>query len=345
MLAIPLSDGSFTVVDDDKFDELSQHSWRNQQGYAYATIGGKQIAMARFITKATRGEVVDHVNGNTLLNISENLRRCSHSQNNCNKGVGTNNRSGEKGVSWHKASNKWRVSINVDCKYIYIGTYSDLNEAVAARKLAEEKYHKEFAKSEKEDYDFSEIYMSKWNQKSLELFSIKQSPKSVGNLSLLDDCVYITLTDGQMSKISIEDYALVSQYKWYAHYYDSTDSCYAHTNVRGDDGLRHQKSMHSLILGTKENYHIDHIDGVTTNNHRNNLRFASRFENMRNRGLFKTNTSGCAGVSFHKGKQKWQAQYAINGKNKCIGTFDTKEEAIAARLAVVTDIYGDFLRA
>lgn len=47
----------------------------------------------------------------------------------------------------------------------------------------------------------------------------------------------------------------------------------------------------------------------------------------------KNNTSGVKGVSFIASRNKWKASIGINGKNKTIGWFSTKEEAIAARLA------------
>lgn len=54
----------------------------------------------------------------------------------------TDNKSGEKGVSWDKHNNYWRVFIGVNGKQIRIGSYKELSDAIAARKKAEEDYWK-----------------------------------------------------------------------------------------------------------------------------------------------------------------------------------------------------------
>ena len=43
---------------------------------------------------------------------------------------------------WRKDSKKWRAYITVDKKRINLGTYDRIEEALEARKTAEEKYWK-----------------------------------------------------------------------------------------------------------------------------------------------------------------------------------------------------------
>ena len=50
------------------------------------------------------------------------------------------NKSGVKGVFWHKGLGKWRAMITVDYKNISLGCYSDLKDAEIARRKAEQKY-------------------------------------------------------------------------------------------------------------------------------------------------------------------------------------------------------------
>lgn len=52
------------------------------------------------------------------------------------------NTSGYPGVMWRKDSEKWRAYITVDKKRINLGTYDRIEEALEARKTAEEKYWK-----------------------------------------------------------------------------------------------------------------------------------------------------------------------------------------------------------
>lgn len=52
------------------------------------------------------------------------------------------NKSGHKGVMWNKHRNKWQAYIGFKGKNINLGYYDLIEDAVAARKQAEEKYHK-----------------------------------------------------------------------------------------------------------------------------------------------------------------------------------------------------------
>lgn len=50
------------------------------------------------------------------------------------------NSSGYKGVRWHKAAQKWNARITFKGKEIYLGLFDRLDDAIEARKKAEEKY-------------------------------------------------------------------------------------------------------------------------------------------------------------------------------------------------------------
>ncbi len=54
--------------------------------------------------------------------------------------IKTNNTSGITGVYWHKGANKWMAFIKINYKQIYLGTFTEFDEAVCARKLAEKEY-------------------------------------------------------------------------------------------------------------------------------------------------------------------------------------------------------------
>ena len=62
--------------------------------------------------------------------------------NQINRGLQRQNTSGYKGVSWRKDSNKWRAQLWVNGKSYNIGCFDTKEEAIEARKQAEEKYHK-----------------------------------------------------------------------------------------------------------------------------------------------------------------------------------------------------------
>ena len=72
---------------------------------------------------------------------------------------------------------------------------------------------------------------------------------------------------------------------------------------------------------------IDHINGNGMDNRIQNLRPATTAQNAQNRSLLITNTTGYKGVRTHKRSNRFQAQMKINGKQRHLGTFDTKELA------------------
>lgn len=52
-----------------------------------------------------------------------------------------NNTSGVKGVSWNKEKESWDTYIGIHGKRIYLGRYTNFEDAVKARKRAEEEYY------------------------------------------------------------------------------------------------------------------------------------------------------------------------------------------------------------
>ena len=56
-------------------------------------------------------------------------------------------------------------------------------------------------------------------------------------------------------------------------------------------------------------------------------------QNHFNKGTPSNNTSGVTGVSWGKKHKKWQAHGKLDGKSYNLGYFNSKNDAIAARLA------------
>ena len=97
-------------------------------------------------------------------------------------------------------------------------------------------------------------------------------------------------------------------------------------------------SMH-ILLGYK---YYDHIDRNELNNRKCNLRPANNSEQCQNRNKFKNNASGVAGVHYDKRKDKYIVRIQINNRRIIIGRYNSKEEAIKARLKAEVNYYGDF---
>lgn len=83
---------------------------------------------------------IDHLNGRRTDNRISNLRLARGSENNRNCAISKANSSGVIGVYWHHHREKWAASIRVNYRRIYLGYFSKLEEAAAARKAAEAKF-------------------------------------------------------------------------------------------------------------------------------------------------------------------------------------------------------------
>ena len=76
---------------------------------------------------------------------------------------------------------------------------------------------------------------------------------------------------------------------------------------------------------------IDHINQIKPDNRIANLRDVTNAENCLNRGLQSNNSSGFAGVYWHKSRSQWAAEIKIGGKRTKLGYFNDLSEAVAAR--------------
>lgn len=86
---------------------------------------------------------------------------------------------------------------------------------------------------------------------------------------------------------------------------------------------------------------IDHIDRNILNNRIENLRDVSAKQNLMNVGVSTSNTSGYKGV--HKSSRgKYVARISENGVRRCLGTFNTPEDAARAYNAAALRYHGEF---
>jgi hypothetical protein len=89
---------------------------------------------------------------------------------------------------------------------------------------------------------------------------------------------------------------------------------------------------------------LDHIDADRSNNRVDNLRLASRSQNLMNRDKSPRNTSGYKGVSLDKKRNKWDARITAYGRQHCLGLFDNKLDAYKAYCAKEKELFGSYIR-
>lgn len=157
-IIIPLNRGYSTLVDDDESD-LTALSWhvhmRSDNPYVrYSHREGEvihhftlhRVILERMVARPLlRAEFVDHINGDTLNNCRSNLRLATNAENVRNAPQRVNNKSGYKGVCWHKATKKWMAQIGVNYQNRILGYFDDPAEAHEAYCKAARELHGEFA--------------------------------------------------------------------------------------------------------------------------------------------------------------------------------------------------------
>ena len=110
----------------------------------YAIVGRKLLH--RIIMNPPPDKQIDHKNKNTLDNRRANLRICTNSENQMNRGKTRANGSGFKGVNLQKRlkRKKYRARITADKKTFYLGNFEDAAEAGSAYRKAAKQHHGEF---------------------------------------------------------------------------------------------------------------------------------------------------------------------------------------------------------
>jgi hypothetical protein len=145
----------------------------------------------------------------------------------------------------------------------------------------------------------------------------------------------IELTQGYKAIVDDDMYDELIKYKWCAHKMIRNGTVYATRLER----------MHFSVVGyPNKGMVVDHINGNGLDNRRENLRIITNQNNIRCQGINRNNTSGYRGVSWHKGKQRWEAKIRVNGHRLSLGRYKTAEEAARAYDAVAREYFKEFAK-
>jgi len=80
---------------------------------------------------------VDHIDGNSINNKSQNLRACSSSINMRNHKIHSDNTSGITGVKFYKNKNKFKVTGRKNNRHLHLGYFDTIFEAACVRRAWE----------------------------------------------------------------------------------------------------------------------------------------------------------------------------------------------------------------
>lgn len=108
----------------------------------HETVNGvrKTIKFHRELLGLKDDEIYDHRNRNGLDNRLCNLRPSTIQENNYNRGLRSDNKSGVKGVYWREDYKKWAAQVNNK----HLGYFSDIKEAESVVRAKREELHGEF---------------------------------------------------------------------------------------------------------------------------------------------------------------------------------------------------------
>ncbi len=116
----------------------------NGHGYLCIKVLNRLYRAHRLAWLYVRGEwpkdQLDHINRDRSDNRIDNLREATNKQNLQNRSKSSTNTSGHTGIYWDKRASKWVAKIRHNQKLIHLGYFTDIEDAIAARKAAEKLY-------------------------------------------------------------------------------------------------------------------------------------------------------------------------------------------------------------
>ena len=132
----------------------------------------------------------------------------------------------------------------------------------------------------------------------------------------------------------IKDFGLIKNFCWY---YDDHGYLVAKS---GKKHIRISRYLMGVLDEDRTKIYVDHKNGDTRDNRRENLRIVTPSQNAMNSKLMSNNTSGCSGV--YKYGDKWLAMIYANNEKIFLGYYDTYEDAVKIRKEAEEKYFGEY---
>jgi hypothetical protein len=148
---------------------------------------------------------------------------------------------------------------------------------------------------------------------------------------IIEDKVYIELSQGQVGIIDLEDLGRVDSFKgkWYAarRRNKTISDIYYVQGAVTINGKQKTIQLHKWLLDLENRWTIDHINHNGLDNTRENLRVCTAKDNCQNRRAYGGKSSKYKGVAYRKDNGMWRVMIRIDDKLMHLGQYTSETEA------------------
>lgn len=150
--------------------------------------------------------------------------------------------------------------------------------------------------------------------------------------------------DTSTIKISEQDLAFFNKYKW--HISKTKDG---HRYIKravwlAGKGRGTSAFFHREVMNCPKGMYVDHINGDTLDNRRENLRICTMRGNARNMSSHKDSTCEFKGVSWDSSRNRWVAQIWDGKRQRHLGRHRDKLSAARRYDSAAKEVFGEYAK-